>query len=88
MGINTDLNVDPYYDDFAESKQFNRVLFKPAKAVQARELTQLQTILQESLVPTDWRDTKNDSNTYITTAKRLRSMTCQHVGNKTSIGKY
>ena len=49
MGINTDLNVDPYYDDFDESKQFNKVLFKPAKAVQARELTQLQTILQKQV---------------------------------------
>ena len=49
MGINTDLNVDPYYDDFDEAKQFNRVLFKPAKAVQARELTQLQTILQKQV---------------------------------------
>ena len=49
MGINTDLNVDPYYDDFAEAKQFHRILFKPAKAVQARELTQLQTILQKQV---------------------------------------
>ena len=49
MGINTDLNVNPYYDDFDEAKQFNRVLFKPAKAVQARELTQLQTILQKQV---------------------------------------
>jgi hypothetical protein len=49
MGINKDLNVDPYYDDFDESKQFNRVLFKPARAVQARELTQLQTILQKQV---------------------------------------
>ena len=49
MSINKDLNVDPYYDDFDETKQFNRVLFKPAKAVQARELTQLQTILQKQV---------------------------------------
>ena len=49
MGINTDLKVSPYYDDFDETKQFNRVLFKPAKAVQARELTQLQTILQKQV---------------------------------------
>ena len=49
MGINKDLNVDPYYDDFDEAKQFNRVLFKPARAVQARELTQLQTILQKQV---------------------------------------
>lgn len=49
MGINTDLNVDPYYDDFSEEKQFNRILFKPAKAVQARELTQIQSILQKQV---------------------------------------
>ena len=49
MAINTDLNRTPYFDDFDESNQFNRVLFKPAQAVQARELTQLQTILQNQV---------------------------------------
>jgi len=49
MGINTDLNVDPYYDDYDEDKQFNRILFRPARAVQARELTQLQSILQNQV---------------------------------------
>lgn len=49
MGITTDLNVDPYYDDFDEAKQFNRILFRPARAVQARELTQMQTILQKQI---------------------------------------
>jgi len=39
----------PYYDDFDESKHFNRVLFKPGVAVQARELTQAQTILQNQI---------------------------------------
>lgn len=49
MGINTNLNIAPYFDDFDETKQFNRILFKPAYAVQARELTQLQTILQKQV---------------------------------------
>ena len=49
MGINTDLNVDPYFDDYDEDKKFHRVLFRPGKAVQARELTQLQTILQNQV---------------------------------------
>jgi len=49
MGINTDLNIDPYFDDFDKNKQFNKVLFAPARAVQARELTQLQTILQDQV---------------------------------------
>ena len=42
-------NVSPYFDDFNESKQFDKILFKPALAVQARELTQLQTILQKQI---------------------------------------
>ena len=44
--LNTDFNVSPYYDDYNGDKKFHRVLFKPAVALQARELTQLQTILQ------------------------------------------
>lgn len=49
MPINTDLNVDPYFDDFDLTKQYYKVLFKPSYAVQARELTQLQTILQNQI---------------------------------------
>jgi len=42
-------NVDPYYDDFDQTKNFHRILFKPGYAVQARELTQSQTILQDQI---------------------------------------
>ena len=49
MPINTDLNISPYYDDYDIENQFYKVLFKPAYAVQARELTQLQTILQNQI---------------------------------------
>jgi len=45
----TDFNLSPYFDDYAESKKFHRVLFRPAFAVQARELTQSQTILQNQV---------------------------------------
>jgi len=41
-----DLNVSPYYDDYNEDKKFSRVLFIPGRAVQARELTQAQTLQQ------------------------------------------
>jgi len=47
MALN--FNVDPYYDDFDPTKNFHRVLFKPGYAVQARELTQSQTILQDQV---------------------------------------
>jgi hypothetical protein len=39
----------PYFDDFDDAKNFLKILFKPGYAVQARELTQLQTILQSQL---------------------------------------
>ena len=45
----TDFNLSPYYDDFTESKKFHRILFRPSFAVQARELTQSQTILQNQI---------------------------------------
>ena len=45
----TNLNISPYYDDFDSSKNYNRVLFKPGYPVQSRELTQLQTILQNQI---------------------------------------
>ena len=45
----TDFNLSPYYDDFSEGKSFHRILFRPAFAVQARELTQSQTILQNQI---------------------------------------
>lgn len=49
MPNNLNLNVNPYYDDFSDDKQYQRILFKPGYAVQARELTQIQTILQKQV---------------------------------------
>ena len=48
-GVKTNFNIAPYYDDYDKDKNFHRVLFRPGFAVQARELTQLQTILQEQV---------------------------------------
>ena len=49
MPQNTNLNVNPYFDDFDKNKKFNKVLFKPGTPVQARELTTLQSILQDQI---------------------------------------
>jgi hypothetical protein len=46
MTQNTNLNVSPYFDDFNEDKNYNKVLFKPGYPIQSRELTTLQSILQ------------------------------------------
>jgi len=49
MPQETNLNVSPYFDDFDKSNSYYRVLFKPGYPVQARELTTLQSILQNQV---------------------------------------
>ena len=49
MPIETDLNVSPYFDDYTETKDFYKILFRPGVSVQVRELNQLQTILQKQI---------------------------------------
>jgi len=51
-------NVEPYYDDFetatavdglSPQEKYHRILFRPGHAVQARELTQIQSMLQHQV---------------------------------------
>ena len=49
MAQNTNLNISPYFDDFDDDKGFLKVLFKPGFPVQARELTTLQSLLQNQI---------------------------------------
>ena len=49
MPQKTNLNISPYYDDFNKEDKFYKVLFKPGFPVQARELTQSQSILQNQI---------------------------------------
>ncbi len=49
MPQETNLNVSPYFDDFDQNKNYYKVLFKPGYPVQARELTTLQSILQNQI---------------------------------------
>ncbi len=47
---NNDLfNIEPYFDDYSEDKNFHKILFRPGYAVQARELSQIQSILQNQI---------------------------------------
>lgn len=43
------LNVPPYNDDFDSSKDFYKVIFRPGYSIQSRELTNLQSILQNQI---------------------------------------
>lgn len=49
MAKQTNLNVAPYFDDYNPQKRFHQILFKAGQTVQARELTQLQDILNDQV---------------------------------------
>ena len=49
MPFKTNLNVTPYYDDFDKANNFQQILARPGFAVQARELTQVQSILKNQI---------------------------------------
>jgi hypothetical protein len=49
MAQKTNLNASPYFDDFNADNNYHRILFRPGFAVQARELTQLQSALQHQI---------------------------------------
>ena len=75
MALN--FNVDPYYDDFDPAKNFHRVLFKPGVAVQARELTQSQTILQDQI--SKFADSIFTQNTPINGGKVTTNFKCYYL---------
>ena len=49
MPQQTNLNVSPYFDDYSDDSGYHKVLFKPGFPVQARELNNLQSILQNQV---------------------------------------
>ena len=49
MPQETNLNVAPYFDDYNKDGNYYKILFKPGYPVQARELTQTQSILQNQI---------------------------------------
>ena len=86
-------NVDPYYDDFDPSKNFHRILFKPGAAVQARELTQSQTILQNQI--SNFADNIFSQNTPVTGGKVTVNLNCSYIklnrqysGQDITVGQY
>lgn len=70
-------NVDPYYDDFDPAKNYHRILFKPGYAVQARELTQSQTILQDQI--TKFADNIFKQNSPVTGGQVTTNFGCHFV---------
>lgn len=44
-----DISTAPYFDDYDPKKNYHKILFQPRRAVQVRELIQIQTYLQEQI---------------------------------------
>lgn len=44
-----DTSIAPYFDDYDVNKNYHKVLFTPRRAVQVRELNQMQSMLQEQI---------------------------------------
>ena len=70
-------NVTPYFDDFDPNKNYHRVLFKPGQAVQARELTQSQTILQNQI--SEFASSIFSQNTPISGGRITTNLSCEHI---------
>ena len=49
MATEFDFNRAPYFDDYDESKNFYKILFRPGRAVQTRELNQIQSMIQKQI---------------------------------------
>jgi len=82
MTIN--FNVSPYYDDFDATKNFHRILFQPGYAVQARELTQSQTILQNQI--TNFADNIFKQNTPISGGQVTTNLNCNYIKLQSTFG--
>ena len=72
MTIN--FNKSPYFDDFDANSNFHRILFKPGYAVQTRELTQYQSILQDQIKK--FGDHVFDNNTLVSGAGLTSNFSC------------
>ena len=75
--MSENFNVSPYYDDFDPTKNFHRILFKPGYAVQARELTQSQTILQNQI--SNFADNIFSQNTPVSGGKVTTNLKCYYL---------
>lgn len=70
-------NTAPYYDNFDPSQNYHRILFKPGYAVQARELTQSQTILQDQI--SKFADNIFSQNTPVTGGNVTTNLNCNFI---------
>lgn len=74
----------PYYDDFDPAKDYLRVLFRPSYPVQARELTTLQSFIQEQVARFGdhvFKEGARVTNGSVTVSKDVERLTVSGSGN-------
>ena len=83
MALN--FNTSPYFDDFDPTDNYHRILFKPGRAIQARELSQSQTILQNQI--SEFASAIYSQNTPISGGKITTNLNCDYIKlNRTLYG--
>ena len=83
--MSQNFNTSPYFDDFDPTKNYYRILFKPGYSVQARELTQSQTILQDQV--TKFADNIFKQNSPVTGGQLTTNLNCSYITlNTTYLG--
>jgi hypothetical protein len=90
--VPTEAVDSPYYNDYDETKDFYNILFRPGYAVQARELTQLQTILQKQVQRFGDHVFKNGSivtGAQISTSKATAlNLSSQYIGSDITVANF
>lgn len=72
MATKLNLNQYPHFDDYKDTNKYYQILFRPGRSVQARELTQLQTMLQRQIERFGKHIFKNGSNVIPGTERSIR----------------
>ena len=82
MAQTTNLNVSPYFDDFNADDNYYKVLFKPGVPVQARELTGLQSILQNQIAKFGQHFFKEGSKVIPGNTSYIDNFDCVEINNE------
>jgi hypothetical protein len=77
-------NTSPYFDDFNPDNNYHRILFKPGNAVQARELTQSQTILQNQI--SQFASSIYSQNTPVSGGQVTTNLKCNYIKLNVAFG--
>jgi len=91
--LTQNFNVSPYFDDFSENNEFYKILFRPGFSVQAREINQLQSILQNQIEKLGDINYSNGSRVFggdLTINTKINSLTIkvEYLGDEINVNNF